>query len=858
IKSAEGLLVTASGCLVVPPTAAAGGRSSSVGEAGAGLYRDRSCGKFSDDDDDDREGDRKNAFSTSMVSVRATWPLTLVWVDPERNLNRYPPREMEIGEVVDIARGHKTPAFWQQAAHRGIHTLPAPELCFSLMGHQRTLDLAAESMLEAKVWVRALADVALRLKRGGNTAGGAFYGDPPPRRPWGEVVGRENTTSARGLREKKEQQAGRHKENPADDEASSTSGNPSTRVSSSNFRLEKRVTGGQGGETWSVETVRSWRRRLFPAVSRGDAGTVSAIFDQGCPVDLAQVGTGDSPLLLACRLGNIGVAGECLRRGSRNDPHPDFGQTALQAAVASGQEGCARLLLETASPSRSDAVVSNHKDPNEETPLHIACSRGYGGIVEALLHHGADLRLVDRDGGTPMHGAARAGQAGALASLLDAGGDAVLEEKNRRGDRALHLAAAAGHIACVELLLGTAAEPDTPNTDGKTPFALASIGGHLAVTRLIRQYAPAAGTPSGSDALNRSDRKGNIGGGEGGSNANIDALPRPHGSGSSLNCPGTPEHRNQNLEDRCYSAARLGHRRFGMSGEKSLSVLCCQEMRSLIKACAFTPLLLWHASRPFLGLALLLKPCRCATDGCCCCCCCCCSLSLSLSLSLSPSLRLLHYTHGGSLFDGLQVYVVGGRQPLGSQQGSSSSAAGTTFPTASTTSAHDSTRALSSQQQTLPHHHQGYFSSQQEIPSPLTRPYPVGTMTTPNVGGHILSAPLTLAPTPPPTHRNLTGTEPSMATFFVASGEGEHCNYSLPPSTAVSTNTLTDKNVGRFPAGSPPSTTAAVPGGARALARMIYFSNRASASGSASANAYASVSTSVSASVGGGRALEAE
>lgn len=377
---------------------------------------------------------------------------------------------MDIGEIVDIARGHKTPAFWQQAAHRGIHTLPAPELCFSLMGHERTLDLAAESVLEARTWVRELADVALRVKRGELTAGGAFDDVSPPRsqtesvvprpgytyhdektafshRPW-EEVGRDNT-STRGPQRKK--QSGGEKPT-----GEVSTGNTSTPVS--NFKPEKTVTGE--GETWSVDTIRSWRRRLFPAVSRGDAGTVSALFDQGCPVDLAQVGTGDTPLLLACRLGNIGVVGECLRRGSRNDPHPDFGQTALQAAVASGQEACTRLLLETASPSRSDVVVANHKDPNEETPLHIACRRGYGGIVEVLLHHGADLRLVDREGGTPMHSAAGGGHAGALASLLDAGGDAVLEEKNHRGDKALHSAAASGHIACVELLLGTAAEPE--------------------------------------------------------------------------------------------------------------------------------------------------------------------------------------------------------------------------------------------------------------------------------------------------------------------------------------------------------------------------------------------------------------
>lgn len=457
IKPAEGLLTTGSGRLVVRPTAGGGGSGSSNV---SGQY---SNAEICDD-----------PSSMFMKRARVAWPLAFIWVDPERDLKKSPPREMDIEEIVEVARGHKTPAFWQQAAHRGIHTLPVPELCFSLMGRERTLDLAAESISEAKEWVRALAGVALKVKRGELLTIDAFEASSSPRcqresismSPYSEPVKTENTsidphqsgdrTESTVFSLSKQQQ--QHQEHAL--RAGPNNEQPALRHSSiraMDFSQEHEVV-GEGGE-WSVDTLRAWRRRLFPAVSRGDVTAVLALFDQGCPVDLVQAGTGDTPLLLACRLGDIGMVGECLRRGSRNDPHPDFGQTALQAAVAAGQEACARLILETAAPSRSDVVVSNHKDPNRETPLYVACRRGHVGIVEALLHHGADLRLVDRDGNTPLHGAVGGGHAGALASLLDAGGDAVLEEKNIRGDKALHTAAALGHIACVQLLLGSAAEP---------------------------------------------------------------------------------------------------------------------------------------------------------------------------------------------------------------------------------------------------------------------------------------------------------------------------------------------------------------------------------------------------------------
>lgn len=460
IKPAQGLLTTANGRLVVRLM------GSGNGSRGKLLHKNGSSGGFSD-----QEGDYDVCSSLSMTRICAIWPLALIWVDPERDLRKSPPREMDIEEIVDVLRGHQTPAFWQQAAHRGIHMLPASELCLSLMGHERTLDLAADNISEAKQWARALASVVLRIRRGGLISDDVLGTHAPP---WSQfepptmphfpqledtyILPADPRQRTRGA-ESTDLSSLRLKKYQATDQVLSGEepAQPYSSPPSASFPPDTMI--GEGG-AWAAGTIRAWQKRLFPAVMRGDVHAVQALFDQGCPVNLVQTGTGDTPLLLACRLGDIEIVGECLRRGSRNDPHPDFGQTALQAAVAAGQEACARLLLETAAPSRADAVVCNHKDPNREAPLHVACRRGYEGIVEALLHHGADIRLVDRVGNTPLHGAAEAGHAGALASLLDAGGDAFLEERNSRGDRALHLAATSGHIACVQLLLGTAAEPE--------------------------------------------------------------------------------------------------------------------------------------------------------------------------------------------------------------------------------------------------------------------------------------------------------------------------------------------------------------------------------------------------------------
>lgn len=151
------------------------------------------------------------------------------------------------------------------------------------------------------------------------------------------------------------------------------------------------------------------------------------------------------------------MARQCLKRGALIDPHPGFGQSALHAAVAAGQEACVRLVLDTAS---YDTVILNHVMPDQETLLHVASRHGCSGIVDMLLHHGADLNIVGKDGTTPLHVAARYGNVDALASLLDAGGDAIIELHDHQGNSALHVAAAHGHASCVKMLLGTAAEPE--------------------------------------------------------------------------------------------------------------------------------------------------------------------------------------------------------------------------------------------------------------------------------------------------------------------------------------------------------------------------------------------------------------
>ena len=109
------------------------------------------------------------------------------------------------------------------------------------------------------------------------------------------------------------------------------------------------------------------------------------MLDEGCPVDLMEPKTGDTILLIACRNGLVEMAELALQRNAKNDPHPSFGGTGLQLAIAHGHYAVAKLLLETAQETGSAKFIVNHADSRQAAALHSAAMNGDARCAELLL-----------------------------------------------------------------------------------------------------------------------------------------------------------------------------------------------------------------------------------------------------------------------------------------------------------------------------------------------------------------------------------------------------------------------------------------------------------------------------------------
>ena len=376
--------------------------------------------------------------------------VALTWCDP-RALRRAqqgggpfaPPaprvREFALADARELRPGHQTSAWWSQAAARAA--LPVEDLCWSLVaGDGRTLDLAAETVQEARLWKEALG--ALLRALGGGRAASA----------------------------------------PAAAAAAAPPAVPAV------LPLEA--------------------RRLARAVGSGDAAALGDALRTVADVDAClDEATGDTALLLCCRRGFAAGAETCLAAGARNDPHPTWGGTALQLAVAHGQTDAARALLAAAAASGADRAVANHVVVSEDrggadlrrgdAPLHTAARACDAATAQLLLEHHADPLARDAGGRTAAHVAVAAGRdrgLDVLALLLDAGfaGAVDARDGSDRGEAVLHVACRSGAKRCAALLLRSAADARARDGAGATPRDVAARAGFADVADLVLGYEGAA------------------------------------------------------------------------------------------------------------------------------------------------------------------------------------------------------------------------------------------------------------------------------------------------------------------------------------------------------------------------------
>ncbi len=107
-------------------------------------------------------------------------------------------------------------------------------------------------------------------------------------------------------------------------------------------------------------------------------------------------------------------------------------------------------------------------DPDANTPLQVASSRGDIAAVRSLIQTGINVSVADQQGNTALMRSAQLQGTGVLELLISAG--ANVNARNLDGRTALRVAVDNGKIADVRLLLKSGADANIADAKGWTPL----------------------------------------------------------------------------------------------------------------------------------------------------------------------------------------------------------------------------------------------------------------------------------------------------------------------------------------------------------------------------------------------------
>lgn len=161
----------------------------------------------------------------------------------------------------------------------------------------------------------------------------------------------------------------------------------------------------------------------------------------------------------------------------------------------------------------------NQPDHNNDTPLHIASTRGSLKIIKYLVDRGADEKAKGKNNDTVLHRLDQEKNTKEIIKYFVDEKGVDIDAVNNDGDTALHLSATRGYQHPTLHLIDQGAKLDIKNNKGQTPLeASEAISSRSAMTdllkagkRLVNPVSPLASPVPPLDTTSNSNNNSNLG-----------------------------------------------------------------------------------------------------------------------------------------------------------------------------------------------------------------------------------------------------------------------------------------------------------------------------------------------------------
>lgn len=238
------------------------------------------------------------------------------------------------------------------------------------------------------------------------------------------------------------------------------------------------------------------------AAGAGRTRFIELLSAHGAPIETPARASGNTPLHLAAAYGHHKTIMFLVDRGA--DPNvtnydgvsPIFfaskrlrGRTVDLLRRLGARQGGMFEAVNANDLVRVQRLIAAGADVNETrqggTPLHLAASKGYLGIVGILVDNGADITAPGEPAGAmPLHAAALSNQARVAEFLIERG--APVDALDREGRTPLIIASIHGGVETVTVLLANKSGAEVEDDIyGFTPIHWAACSGQAAVVRQL-------------------------------------------------------------------------------------------------------------------------------------------------------------------------------------------------------------------------------------------------------------------------------------------------------------------------------------------------------------------------------------